>query len=374
MATISAVLLVFGLFPPKKKRPEKITSEITSNQRRLHSALFEITETQKELEAINLSISSAIAESGGKKALLEAKQKEFSEKSETLLSLKAEMLTAKSALTALCEPFSKMGDCSEIALYIKNTLQDLSAADVMISMAADSTNCQSIKEAETRLAALDSDDTLRGLTNEAVAAAKDEYRRLAEKGAQLRGEIATLKSNLKALISSGQTVPIIEEKIKALKENISSMERFCNAADTALCVLTDSFAAMREGYGGILEAETSNIFSKLTSGAYTSLDISKDFEIKTHKEGVFGAKDWQFLSAGTADQAYLSLRIALSKLIDKELPLIMDDSLAQYDTSRAATALEFLSDHAKEHQLLLFTCHEDIKTKAESLGANTINM
>ncbi|MBO7217945.1 MAG: hypothetical protein J6V50_04515, partial [Clostridia bacterium] len=374
LTLIGLIILIFGIFPPKKKQPPKIANEISNNQARLHSALFDITEVQKKLEEINLAINSAIAESGGKKALLEARQKEFLEKSEALIKAKSELLNSISTLTELCRPFCEIGNDLEIIDFIKNTVQDISAAEVMISMAADSTKCQSLGEAETRLLALDSDETLRGLTNETVAAAKDEYRRLAEVGAQLRGEIATLKSNLKVLYSSGETVPVLEQKINAQKESISIKESFCDATDIALSVLTDSFAAMREGYGGILEAETSDIFSKITGGAYSSLDISKDFEIKTHKEGVFGAKEWQFLSAGTADQAYLSLRIAISKLIDENLPLIMDDSLAQYDSGRATAALEFLSGYAKEHQLLLFTCHNDIKNKAESLGANSINM
>lgn len=369
------LMLILGLFPPKKKQSESIMSDISSNQQKLNNALYEITKLQKELEDLNLLINSTIAENGGKKALLEAKQKELLEKSEAVLKIKSEILDIKANLSSLCKPFGDSIEPSQASSFIEKALHDIASADVMIGMAADSTNCQSLEEAETRLAALDSDEALRGLTAEDIASAKDEYRRLADNGAHLRGEIATLKSKLKALISSDKTVPVLELKIQSLKETIKAEEDFCNATDIALEVLTDSFSAMRESFGGKLENETSKIFSKLTGGTYSSLDISKDFEIKANKDGVFGAKEWQFLSAGTADQAYLSLRIALSKLIgDDSLPLIMDDSLAQYDDKRSSVALEFLSEYAKDHQLLLFTCHSDIKNSAEKLGVNSINM
>lgn len=375
LIAVGLIMLIFGLFPPKKKQSESIINDITSNQHNLNNTLYEITKIQKELEDLNLLINTTIAESGGKKALLEAKQKELLEKSEYVLKIKSEILDTKANLSALCKPFLNSVEPSLASSFIEKALRDIASADVMIGMAADSTNCQSLEEAESRLLALDNDETLRGLTLEDIASAKDEYRKLADNGAHLRGEIATLKSKLKNLISSDKTVPVLELKIKSLKETIKAEEAFCNATDIALEVLSDSFSAMRESFGGKLEGETAEIFAKLTGGAYSSLDISKDFEIKANKEGVFGAKEWQFLSAGTADQAYLSLRIALSKLIGEDsLPLIMDDSLAQYDDNRSSIALKFLADYAKEHQLLLFTCHSDIKNSAEKLGVNSINM
>lgn len=377
LAIASLVMLIFGIFPPKKKQPESIANEITSNQTRLHDTLFEITEKQKELEKINLLISTAIAESGGKRALTEAKQKELMERSEALLSIKSDLLDAKSTLLSLCEPFGNLKEPSHILDYIEKAIHDIASADVMITMAADSTNCQSLTEAKKRLAALENDETIQGLSMEDIASAKDEYRRLADIGAHLRGEIATLKSNLKALISSSRTVPVLEVKIDSLKETISAQEDFCNATDIALEVLGDSFSAMREGFGGKLESETSEIFSKLTGGAYASVDISKDFEIKTNRNGVFGAKEWQFLSAGTTDQAYLALRLALAGLISDEkepLPIIMDDVLAQYDDTRADRAMAFFSEYSKQHQVILFTCHSSIKNAAEKLGSNMITI
>ena len=138
-----------------------------------------------------------------------------------------------------------------------------------------------------------------------------------------------------------------------------------------------NFADMRRSFGSLLEAESSSVFSGLTGGAYSSVDISKDLSIKVNRDGLVGSREWQFLSAGTTDQAYLSLRLALAKLMEDEkdsLPLFMDDPLTQYDDKRAETALEYLKKYSDSHQLIIFTCHSKIKDTAAKLGAKIKDM
>ena len=374
---IGLVLFILGFCITKKSAADSTADLIAETQQSLDGLLDKIAKAEAELDSVNSLINSLIIESSSKKALLDAKHKELIERSEGILALKEEILGVKASLTALCEPFGAAASPLDVSALIEKAESDIKAAEVMLSMAADSTNCKSREEAEKRLLDLDSDETLRGLSLEAITSAKDEYRRISEAGGHLREELASLKSRLKNLISSGKTVPVLEYEIAALKETLAADGAFCDAADIALEVLTESFAEMREGFGGKLEGETSAIFRGLTGGAYSSLDISKDFELKANREGVFGAKEWQFLSAGTADQAYLALRIAVSSLIGDEsdtLPLIMDDSLTQYDSKRAEAALAFLTEYAKEHQILLFTCHNNIKNSAAEHGAETIDM
>ncbi len=65
------------------------------------------------------------------------------------------------------------------------------------------------------------------------------------------------------------------------------------------------------------------------------------------------------MSQGTADQAYLALRLAICLLALPEgetAPLILDDALVSFDDARLRLALELLRDLAGERQVLLFTC------------------
>ena len=86
------------------------------------------------------------------------------------------------------------------------------------------------------------------------------------------------------------------------------------------------------------------------------------------KSDVFGTHELGFLSVGTTHQAYLSLRLAIASLVSdgESLPIFLDDSLSQYDDTRAEHAMEFLKEFCKNVQGVLFTCHNsicDIATK-----------
>ena len=79
--------------------------------------------------------------------------------------------------------------------------------------------------------------------------------------------------------------------------------------------------------------------------------------------------------SGTTDQAYLSLRLAMTELITdngERLPLMLDDVLLQYDAERAENALEYLKKYAQNAQILFFTCRnmqdEDIINLRNIIG------
>jgi len=65
------------------------------------------------------------------------------------------------------------------------------------------------------------------------------------------------------------------------------------------------------------------------------------------------------LSAGTIEQIYLALRLAISRIIFKEekMPLLLDDTFAYYDEERLSATLEYLAKE-KDRQILIFTCHK----------------
>jgi len=66
------------------------------------------------------------------------------------------------------------------------------------------------------------------------------------------------------------------------------------------------------------------------------------------------------LSAGTIDQLYLAVRLAICELAlpgDNPCPIILDDALVYFDDERCKNALELLRGMAKDRQIILFTCH-----------------
>jgi uncharacterized protein YhaN len=73
------------------------------------------------------------------------------------------------------------------------------------------------------------------------------------------------------------------------------------------------------------------------------------------------------LSAGTIDQVYFALRLAVADLLlgNDEVPLLLDDSFALYDETRVKAVLQKI---AKRQQIILFTCHKREQSLLKELG------
>ncbi|WEG12040.1 AAA family ATPase [Pullulanibacillus sp. KACC 23026] len=99
-------------------------------------------------------------------------------------------------------------------------------------------------------------------------------------------------------------------------------------------------------------------FKLITDGKYIRLyyQETEGFSVE-HEDGtLFRAEE---LSRGTAEQLYVSLRLALVDLFETRvaLPLIVDDGFVNFDQGRLNQMMVVLEKVAKNRQVLLFTCH-----------------
>ena len=63
------------------------------------------------------------------------------------------------------------------------------------------------------------------------------------------------------------------------------------------------------------------------------------------------------LSIGTIDQIYLSLRISsIGELAKENMPIILDETFAYFDSERLKNILEFLNTEYKNRQIIILTC------------------
>lgn len=105
-------------------------------------------------------------------------------------------------------------------------------------------------------------------------------------------------------------------------------------------------------------ARARRYFEKMTAGRYTSLHLSDtDGFLVARSDG--NDVPAAALSRGTAEQLYLSLRLALADVIEtgETLPLIVDDGLANFDRVRRRHVLSLLEQMSESRQVILFTCH-----------------
>jgi len=80
----------------------------------------------------------------------------------------------------------------------------------------------------------------------------------------------------------------------------------------------------------------------------------------------------EHLSRGAQEQLYLAMRCALVQEYSqggRNLPLLLDDILVNFDARRARQAVQLLKEMSRSHQLLLFTCHPHLVALVqETLG------
>lgn len=206
---------------------------------------------------------------------------------------------------------------------------------------------------------------------------KADYDDILEQITAQKTDATAILTEIKASQKVMENPETLKKQIGDLTTKTDSQARYVADLELAMQILTESFAEVRRSYGSVLDSKTSNIFSGITGGKYSNINISKSFDISVQKTDVFGSFDSAYLSSGTVDQAYLSLRLALSELItdsNDTLPIMLDDSLAQFDDSRQKTAIRYLKEYSDKSQIIMFTCHKYLSDTAKDLGANSINM
>ena len=151
------------------------------------------------------------------------------------------------------------------------------------------------------------------------------------------------------------------EYIRVTKENIEKEHICCAISSNKDIQVISKKNWLKERFDDglvFLNEKTAEIFSNLTGGRYEKVMVDKEYAIQA-KPKAGGYHEWKYLSSGTTDQAYLSLRLAMTELITdngERLPLMLDDVLLQYDAERAENALEYLKKYAQNAQILFFTC------------------
>lgn len=185
-------------------------------------------------------------------------------------------------------------------------------------------------------------------------------------------ELSAWQSRLDRAIGALRVDPLeLEARCGELETQLEQRAAEYNAIDMAAHALECAESALRERFSPALNREAAAILSALTGGKYTELTLSREFEAMVGEGDVHSAL---YLSAGTMDQLYLSVRLALCRLTVPGVPILLDDALCAFDDSRMELALKALRDMGEDRQILLFTCHSREGRWAEKNGVFCLNI
>ena len=127
-----------------------------------------------------------------------------------------------------------------------------------------------------------------------------------------------------------------------------------------------------EHHAPVLE-RASKLFSTITRGRYAEVKLVENDIYAVRADAATESVQQRFMSDGTRDQLYLSLRLASLEHSHAQgaepLPLILDDGLVQFDDDRTAAMLDVLADVSSGMQVILFTHHRSVVDAARSLQA-----
>ena len=153
---------------------------------------------------------------------------------------------------------------------------------------------------------------------------------------------------------------VIEGKALALTEEIGELNRRYSALTLAVEALSEANTKLQTRFSPEVSRKAGEIMSRLTDGKYEKLYFDKGFDAGA-KEGTSPeTHNVLALSDGTADEIYLSLRLAMCELLlggDDPCPIVLDDALANFDDRRCQNALNVLLEMSKTRQIILFSCH-----------------
>ncbi|WP_461206953.1 ATP-binding protein [Clostridium sp. DL1XJH146] len=109
-------------------------------------------------------------------------------------------------------------------------------------------------------------------------------------------------------------------------------------------------------------------FDKITSGKYGEIIPSEDLtslDFKTLRNDGSKIEKSENLSRGLKEQLFLSVRFNRINNLENKLPLIIDDSLVNFDEFSFKNTLEIIKELSKEHQIFILTCHSYLVEEIE---------
>jgi len=173
--------------------------------------------------------------------------------------------------------------------------------------------------------------------------------------------IGSERTELSKMDGSARSALLAEDTqtlLGSLEENVEAYVRFKIAA----AILNQAIERFRDKNQSPVLQKASAFFSQITGGSFEGIRAEFDDSGNPIIAGVRGNNseivNVNGMSDGTADQLYLSLRLAgLEACLDKNepIPFIVDDILIKFDTIRAQATLNALADLSAKTQIIFFT-------------------
>ncbi len=165
-----------------------------------------------------------------------------------------------------------------------------------------------------------------------------------------------------------------ETRLNALAAEIAQAYRRWQTLTTAHKLVEKTLRTYEQERQPAVVARAGEHFARVTGGRYDRVVQTPDggmdvLDSAGRRVGPDG------LSRGTREQLYLSVRLGLAAEFARRgtaLPLVMDEILVNFDPDRMAAMARELHEVARDHQVLLFTCHPFVAETVQRAGPTRV--
>ncbi len=195
---------------------------------------------------------------------------------------------------------------------------------------------------------------------------KAEIGRLTAEKSDLDQKIGSERTEL-GRMDGGDRAALIAAEIQTIIGGLEQDVEHYARLKIAGRVLALAMERFREKSQGPILGKASEFFNRITCGSFEGLRADHDPDgnpvlVGVRKQGK-EILPVEGMSDGTADQLYLSLRLAgLEHYLDanEPMPFIVDDILIKFDNARAAAAMQSLAELSRRTQVIFFTHHRHL--------------
>ncbi|KAB8139033.1 AAA family ATPase [Gracilibacillus oryzae] len=171
-----------------------------------------------------------------------------------------------------------------------------------------------------------------------------------------RQQLSDIRASI-ALLEDKEDSSILKHQYEQLIEQTNQLAREWAISQIAVEKLAKAKAKYYAEYIPKVFEYASDYFSHLTKAKYKRLSIPKENEwIKViDANGI--VYTLEELSQGTKDQLYISLRLALSKVVSAGIhfPFLIDDGFVHFDSVRKELIIQLLEEIGQHNQVIYFS-------------------
>ncbi|MBQ7599427.1 MAG: AAA family ATPase [Clostridia bacterium] len=368
---LAVAVLMFILYGVKKRKLNKLLSDWDiSSEDEIEDAVAERTDRlnyNREMSTLKTRITEK----------LDAARLRYDDAAETVAQLAEAARIPQSE--DIYETIGKLKSAaSDLALKRESMVSKLNnltgQSQVLTKQLADLDRAKILDEYEQTVS------TKAGQTALSMLKRKDSFSQITAKRKDTENALAAsvkrksdLELKLAQLGKLGRSPDEIKTLIQSLDDRIEELSLRHEAFALAKSSIEKAGENVRYSIIPKISASASKIISAATE-KYSTMSLDSGFKCGIGTSDNTVASD--FLSHGTSDLAYISLRLALAdEVFSKENPVVIfDESFAHIDGERIRNIMRMLSVKGAEFQFLIFTCRDEERQAAMDLDCNLISL